>query len=303
MKCNACWTNLEERGIVTTCGHIFYARKILSSDSPCPLCEQILSKSHMKPVNLNPNDDWVNMVMAGVPPHCIMKSAFKGVIFWIEQKDVEAQLTVDKARQLHRKYEEMQTKFSQKIEQLHAAYQKAVRKIQFLQEEKESLAKDNAELQEKFAEKSRQKRKLDEMYDELRNDYEKLKCSSIAPRDSLSRPTNMYAFANPSAFGDPMTRTNAGESMVMPPITPAKSSDLWPGQPQSTSRRCEIPGPNRSRGVDTGIIGHPTSSTFFTAAGTDMFTPSGTNPSNVLRNLLISPLRKPPSRFRHTGFN
>jgi len=37
------------------------AKKILSNDGACPICDQVLSKSHMKPVDVDPNDDWTNV--------------------------------------------------------------------------------------------------------------------------------------------------------------------------------------------------------------------------------------------------
>ncbi|XP_023553109.1 uncharacterized protein LOC111810612 isoform X1 [Cucurbita pepo subsp. pepo] len=54
---------LEGRAISTTCGHLLCtedATKILSNDGACPICDQVLSKSLMKPVDINPNDEWVN---------------------------------------------------------------------------------------------------------------------------------------------------------------------------------------------------------------------------------------------------
>lgn len=84
-----------------------------------------------------------------------MKSAFKGVVFWIGQKDVENQVTVNKAMALKQKCEEMQSKYMEKLEQVHAAYQKAMKKVQALEHEKDQLTKDKNELQEKYTEKSR----------------------------------------------------------------------------------------------------------------------------------------------------
>lgn len=84
-----------------------------------------------------------------------MKSAFKGISFWIGQKDIEAQLSIKKAMQLRQRCEQMQTKFAEKLEQLHGAYQKAVKKIHSVEQELDNVSKDKAELQEKYAEKSR----------------------------------------------------------------------------------------------------------------------------------------------------
>lgn len=79
MRCNSCWQELEGRAIITTCGHVLCpedANKILSNDGSCPICDQVLSKSLMKLVEINPNDEWVNMAMAGVTPQiCILNIA------------------------------------------------------------------------------------------------------------------------------------------------------------------------------------------------------------------------------------
>uniref|UniRef100_A0A804NJ95 RING-type domain-containing protein n=2 Tax=Zea mays TaxID=4577 RepID=A0A804NJ95_MAIZE len=71
MKCNACWRDLEGQAVSTTCGHLLCAddaRKILNNDGTCPICDQVLSKSHMKPMDINPGDDWTNMAMVGISP-------------------------------------------------------------------------------------------------------------------------------------------------------------------------------------------------------------------------------------------
>lgn len=57
--------------------------------------------------------------------------------------------------QCRQKCEMMQEKFSQKLEQVHTAYQKVAKKCQMMEQEIETLSKDKQELQEKFAEKSR----------------------------------------------------------------------------------------------------------------------------------------------------
>ncbi|XP_024515670.1 E3 ubiquitin-protein ligase CCNB1IP1 homolog [Selaginella moellendorffii] len=284
MRCNACWKELEGRAVATVCGHIFCnedAAKILTCDSTCPLCEQILSKSNMKSLDLNPNDDWTNMIMAGVPPHCIMKSAFKGVIFWIGQKDVESQLTVNRATQWKQKCKEMEATFMQKMSEFQGAYQKAVKRVQALEAERDSLLKDKSELEEKYSEKSRQKRKLEEMYDSLRTEYEKTKMNASRPP-----PARM---GSPNGIAD---------------------SDLWQSRPAQkagafhhqsllppTRRPAPAPAPmltNRQRQTSP-----------FKSADSDMFAPPppARNTSNALRNLLLSPLKRPISRLGAPGLS
>ncbi|KAK8985546.1 hypothetical protein V6N11_068800 [Hibiscus sabdariffa] len=195
MRCNACWRELEGRAISTTCGHLLCtedASKILSNDAACPVCDQVLSKSYclfgnrglsknlsvyrlgelycpnleililslMKPVDINPNDEWINMAMAGISPQiCIlqmMKSAYRSVMFYIGQKELEMQYKMNRiVAQCRQKCETMQEKFSEKLEQVHTAYQKMAKRCQMMEQEIESLTKDKQELQEKFSEKSK----------------------------------------------------------------------------------------------------------------------------------------------------
>ena len=77
-------------------------------------------------------------------------------MFYIGQKELEMQFKMNKiVAQCRQKCEMMQEKFTEKLEQVHTAYQKMAKKCQIMQQEIESLTKDNQELQEKFAEKSR----------------------------------------------------------------------------------------------------------------------------------------------------
>lgn len=86
----------------------------------------------------------------------MMKSAYRSVMFYLGQKELEMQFKMNKiVAQCRQKCEMMQEKFTEKIEQVHTAYQKMAKKCQMMQQEIESITKDNQELQEKFAEKSR----------------------------------------------------------------------------------------------------------------------------------------------------
>lgn len=85
-----------------------------------------------------------------------MKSAYKSVMFYIGQKELEMQFKMNRiVAQCRQKCETMQEKFTEKLEQVHTAYQKMAKRCQMMQQEIETLTKDNQELQEKFAEKSR----------------------------------------------------------------------------------------------------------------------------------------------------
>lgn len=158
-----------------------------------------------------------------------MKSAYRSVMFYIGQKELEMQYKMNKiVAQCRQKCEMMQEKFTEKLEQVHTAYQKMAKRCQMLEQENESLSKDKQELQEKFAEKSRsvsipymtylnhiiwvlilvsyfnfrQKRKLDEMYDQLRSEYESVKRSAIQPASKFYSRNETELFSNPPNMMD-----------------------------------------------------------------------------------------------------
>lgn len=77
-------------------------------------------------------------------------------MFYIGQKELEMQCKMNRlVAQCRQKCETLQEKFSEKLEQMHAAYQKMGKRCQMMEQEIENLSKDKQELQEKFAEKSR----------------------------------------------------------------------------------------------------------------------------------------------------
>lgn len=72
--------------------------------------------------------------------------------------------------QCRQKCEVMQEKYTEKLEQVHAAYQKMAKRCQVMEQEIESLSKDKQELQDKFAEKSRFCLSLKSICENLLND-------------------------------------------------------------------------------------------------------------------------------------
>lgn len=292
MKCNACWRELEGQAVSTTCGHLLCtedAKKILSNDAACPICDQVLSKSHMRPVDTNPNDDWTNMSMAGVSPQILMKSAYRSVMFYIGQKELEMQYKMNRiVGQCRQKCELMQAKFTEKLEEVHTAYQKMAKKCQLMEQEVENLSRDKQELQEKFAEKSRQKRKLDEMYDQLRSEYESAKRSAIQPANNYfprAQPDLFSGVPNIMDSSDPLRQGLAGL-----PETPGRRDEGWappPRQRRSTSGPFELsagsPAHNAAPPVDIRPR-QPARPVFGTAMN---------NTSAALRNMIISPVKRP----------
>ncbi|KAG8070208.1 hypothetical protein GUJ93_ZPchr0006g44159 [Zizania palustris] len=282
MKCNACWRELEGQAVSTTCGHLLCtedAKKILSNDGACPICDQVLSKSHMRPVDINPNDDWTNMAMAGVSPQILMKSAYRSVMFYIGQKELEMQYKMNRiVGQCRQKCELMQAKFTEKLEEVHTAYQKMAKRCQLMEQEIENLMRDKQELQEKFAEKSRQKRKLDEMYDQLRSEYESAKRSAIQPANNYfprAQPNLFSGMPNIMDSNDPLRQGRRDEGWVPPPRQHRSTSEfeLSAGSPAHTAAP---PVDIRSR-----------------QPGRPVFGPTMNNASTALRNMIISPVKRP----------
>jgi E3 ubiquitin-protein ligase CCNP1IP1 len=85
-----------------------------------------------------------------------MKSAYRSVMFYIGQKELEMQYKMNRiVGQCRQKCELMQAKFTEKLEEVHTAYQKMAKRCQLMEQGIENLTRDKQELQEKFAEKSR----------------------------------------------------------------------------------------------------------------------------------------------------
>ncbi|KAK3133910.1 hypothetical protein QOZ80_6AG0542650 [Eleusine coracana subsp. coracana] len=292
MKCNACWREVEGQAISTTCGHLLCvedAKRILNNDGACPICDQVLSKSLMKPVDVDPSDDWTNMAMAGISPQILMKSAYRSVMFYIGQKELEMQYKMNQVvGQCRQKIELMQGKFTEKLEELHTAYQKMGKKCQLMEQEIENLSKEKQELQEKFAEKSRQKRKLDEMYDKLRTEYDSLKRLAIQPAN------NLFPRAQPDLFaGMPNIMDNSNH------LRQGRRDEMWapaPRQRLTNSDTFEISG-------GAGHMGAPPVDARPRKPAGPVFGAATNNPSAGLRNMLISPVKRPQlSRNRTNMF-
>ncbi|KAK4387156.1 E3 ubiquitin-protein ligase CCNB1IP1 [Sesamum angolense] len=264
------------------------ANKILSNDGACPICDQVLSKSLMKPVDINPNDEWVNMAMAGVSPQILMKSAYRSITFYIGQKDLQMQFKMNKiVAQCRQKCEAMQEKFTEKLEQIYTAYQKMTKRCQMMEQEIESLSKDKQELQEKFAEKCRQKRKLDEMYDLARTEIESLKRSAIQPANDF------FSRQEPDLFSNPAPRdTIRKDWSVLTPNTPGPRKDMWPARQNSPNSTFNVSGGSPAKQsvvpIDTVNRLPATHSSFGMGNGA-----GAGNPSMTLRNLILSPIRRP----------
>ncbi|XP_028083577.1 E3 ubiquitin-protein ligase CCNB1IP1 homolog isoform X3 [Camellia sinensis] len=254
----------------------------------------------MKPVDINPNNEWINMAMAGISPQILMKSAYRSVMFYIGQQELEMQFKMNRiVAQCRQKCETMQEKFTEKLEQVHTAYQKMAKRCQMLEQEIENLTKDKQELQENFSEKSRQKRKLDEMYDQLRSEYDTMKQSAIQPGSNFYSRTESDLFSNPPNMIDNRDPIRKDWS-VYTPETPGPREDIWPTARQNSSNSgpFDISGgsPAKQSAVPIDAGNRRTTSR-------PAFGGGASNPSMTLRNLILSPIKRPQlSRSRPQMF-
>eukprot|EP00271_Cylindrocystis_brebissonii_P013437 TRINITY_DN3325_c0_g1_i4.p1 TRINITY_DN3325_c0_g1~~TRINITY_DN3325_c0_g1_i4.p1 ORF type:complete len:157 (+),score=13.98 TRINITY_DN3325_c0_g1_i4:392-862(+) len=151
------------------------------------------------------------------------------------------------------------------------------------------------------------------MYDALRSEYEALKKGGIVPvhkpRGMAPNPYNSGGhrqgghFAT-SGFDDP-PRGAADSEGRMAPCTPSHSADVWYVRPSLSSSglfegsmpvqrgRADIPSPATSGG---GFL--PRGKLSRSPDTNAMFAPAGGDASNALRNLLLSPMRRPANRIR-----
>ncbi|KAG2328188.1 hypothetical protein Bca52824_010916 [Brassica carinata] len=294
MRCNACWRELEGRAISTTCGHLLCtedASKILSNDGACPICDQVLSKSHMKPVDTNPNEEWVNMAMTGISPQILMKSAYRSVMFYISQRDLEMQSKMNRVfAQCRQKCESMQAKYSEKMEQVHTAYQKMGKRCQMMEQELQNLTKYKQELQEKYSEKSRQKRKLDEMYDQLRSEYESVKRTAIQPANNFyPRHQEPDFFSNPTVNMMENREPTRKDRSFYSPAIPGPKDEIWPARQNGSNSgpfdiSNDLPAIPTDLGNRRGGGGHHV---FGDGGGG-----GNANPQSTLRNLILSPIKR-----------
>ncbi|KAG2313954.1 hypothetical protein Bca52824_017076 [Brassica carinata] len=294
MRCNACWRELEGRAISTACGHLLCtedANKILSNDGASPICEQFIffffHLRLMKPVDTNPNEEWINMAMSGICPQihilfCIPKC---NVLHFA--RDLEMQYNMNRlATRCRQKCEGMQAKFREKLEQAHAAYQKMGKRCQMMEQEVANLAKIKKR-SKKFSEKSR-RGSLMRCMTQLRSEYESVKRTAIQPANNFyPRHQEPDFFSNPPRVNMMENRepTRKDRSFYSPG-TPGPRDEIWPARPNSShSGPFDISNDSPAIPSDLGNRraggGHPV----FGGGGND-------NPQSTLRNVFLS---VPPS--------
>jgi len=165
MKCNCCWKELRsEVAFITTCSHLFCeadARRVFATQRSCPICDTALSGSGIKGVELTA-DDSKTIQLFGLNPKEICEISSKAISFWAFQMQLE------QVAEIKLKEKSLNEKLLDATNQI----TNLKRKVSSMSEEIEKDKAQIKELQDQCAERAKQKRKLEEMYDSLRQEVD-----------------------------------------------------------------------------------------------------------------------------------
>ncbi|KAH7823086.1 putative E3 ubiquitin-protein ligase CCNB1IP1 [Monocercomonoides exilis] len=237
-RCNKCWKKLGGENsthcYITICSHMFCldcGKAHFQKNTTCPGCDKdVRGEGEVQLVDLNPSDQFRSMSLCGLDPETIMEMAARGLAFYSYQKQNEIAYLSFLNRKAQQKMTEMQRQFEEKLSKGNQALIALKTQIKQLTEEITSGKKDYKELEEKFAEKVKQKRKLEEMMDILK-----------AKMSAFSRTHQIH----PSMTMSPtLSRTSTPFGpmrSLSPSSTPRRSLS-----PSSTPRYSSSPAPSSS---------------------------------------------------------
>jgi len=177
IKCNKCWKQIEEFAFVTSCAHVFCSScsQVIEQERVCPACDHPSRDVRQVPMNMNEDD---KMILCGLPMDNIMEISSKAIQFYQYQKQNEIAFyeyvkkrTIEKAQTIEKSFTEQLTELQNKLNAANG-------QIKLMKDENANLRKEVADIQDKYMQKTRQKRKLEEFYEELKNKYQDLRRAS-----------------------------------------------------------------------------------------------------------------------------
>ncbi|EFA82259.1 hypothetical protein PPL_04682 [Heterostelium album PN500] len=207
IHCNSCWKEFifQDQCYITACQHAFCehcANKQFTNDRVCPICETSLIQ------------------IFGLSPNEILKIAEKAIDFWTFQTGLYRDNEGKKVDYYHEQFQKLKSTFLKQTEDFNSRIDQYRKQTDILKRETDNNKKEIIELQEKLAEKTRQKRKLEELYEHLKRKLDNSTNSSHFTGD-LSSNTN--------TTGVTTTTTNSNINigpfpMQMPYLSPARST-------------------------------------------------------------------------------
>lgn len=176
-KCNLCWRELEECAYITRCSHIFCERdahKSINAEGLCPLCDTPLQgRGGVTLVDFTPASSFDKAIqLCGLAPSSVMSLATKALEFWDYQKQTELEYQKMSLKNQQMRLQSVEKQCNDKMVDAQNKINVLSHQLNSLKEELETSKKDLIDLQQKYAERTRQKRKLAELYECLKQRYE-----------------------------------------------------------------------------------------------------------------------------------
>jgi len=209
LKCNKCWKQIEEFAFVTGCAHVFCSScsQVIEQERVCPACDHPSRDIRQVPMNVSEDD---KMVLCGLPIDIVMEISSKAIQFYQYQKQNEIAFyeyvkkrTLEKAQTIEKSFTDQLTESQNKLNATNG-------QVKLMKDEITNLRKEVADIQDKYMQKTRQKRKLEEFYEELKNKYQDLRrtsgINSSSPAPLALKVANTPA-ASPNNMQPPTQRS------------------------------------------------------------------------------------------------
>lgn len=150
-------------------------------------------------------------------------------MFWENQKDVEIRYHQYINKDLNSRLQQMERSFQEQLIEAKSKISVLSKRLQSVDQQQESQKKELLELQDKYAEKLREKSKLQELYNALKRKYDQIARDNLSTRmisperhitQSLSRPQSaMFSkrlsdFRQSSSFQEQPRKSPSGRSPV-----------------------------------------------------------------------------------------
>ncbi|EAL72099.1 hypothetical protein DDB_G0269498 [Dictyostelium discoideum AX4] len=176
IHCNSCWKEIIEndRCIITSCSHIFCdlcaSNKLCTDDRLCPICDNsLVSKDSLFGTTIDSSIE-KNILLFGLSPKKILLMAEKAIEFFNYQTSVYLQSYIYQAQQSMNQFEQLK----KSNEELIFKIESLEKQLKLQKDDGENDKREIVELTEKLAEKTRQKRKLEELYLSLKENMNNL---------------------------------------------------------------------------------------------------------------------------------
>ncbi|QDZ20193.1 RING-type domain-containing protein [Chloropicon primus] len=187
MRCNKCSEPFgpSDQMALSKCDHVFClncAKEIVDAGEGCVVCGRALSKASFKVAVYQRDLSDARYMLCGQSPEFILQSCASALHFFQEQSRIEV------ARAAQEEMASFQQAVKAKLSEVHSAYKRYKARCSEFAEDQASMLRDRSELQEKYAHKTAQSRRLQEMCEKLQNENERLKKVRGAPFFEGKRP-------------------------------------------------------------------------------------------------------------------